>query len=363
MQVWQAGLTAMAVAVSLGSLAALLRRRPRSDADVLFAVVSASMALSLMAPWLGGAPGWLLWAVAIGGSATCNGYWLVSRSLFRGEGGVRSVHVSVAAGVAVLIAAYRGSGLSGAETGAPLLLALGDLLGLASSILLGLTFLEALRGWSPRWPAAERRMRLAFLALFATTVLSTTLLGTLAQAWPAVAGLRSAVVAVAATAMIVFTHAAFRHRRRLPLPPSKARPAAAAPPEPGSDEARLAEALRYQLEMRQVFREPELKVADLARRLGTTEQRLSRLIGQALGERNFNQLINRHRVAHACRLLAEPGETQSILEISAECGFASLGPFNRAFKAAMGCTPRAYRAACRARGDALAEADPGAATR
>lgn len=363
MQVWVTGLTAMAVAVSLLSLAVLLRRRPRADADVLFAVVSASMALSLMAPWLGGAPGWLLWAVAIGSSATCNGYWLVSRSLFRGEGGVRPVHVSVAAGVAVLIAAYRGSGLCGAGTDAAPLLVLGDLLGLASSILLGLTFLEALRGWSPQWPVGERRMRLAFLALFATTVLSTTLLGTLARAWPALAGLRGAVIAVAATAMIVFTHLAFRHRRRLPLPPEKSRPATAVPPEPGSEEARLADALRHQLEVRQVFRDPELKVADLARRLGTTEARLSRLIGKTLGERNFNQLINRHRVAYACRLLAEPGEAQSILEISAECGFASLGPFNRAFKSAMGCTPRAYRAACRAHGDAMGEADPGAATR
>jgi AraC-like DNA-binding protein len=36
-----------------------------------------------------------------------------------------------------------------------------------------------------------------------------------------------------------------------------------------------------------------------------------------------------------------------VLEISAESGFASLGPFNRAFKAATGCTPTAYRSARR----------------
>ena len=43
--------------------------------------------VSLMSPWMDGAPTWMRWAVAIGGSATCNGFWLVSRALFRGEGG------------------------------------------------------------------------------------------------------------------------------------------------------------------------------------------------------------------------------------------------------------------------------------
>ena len=44
----------------------LLARRRKSDAEVLFAVVSGSMALSLMFPWMQGAPTWMQWAVAIG---------------------------------------------------------------------------------------------------------------------------------------------------------------------------------------------------------------------------------------------------------------------------------------------------------
>lgn len=337
-------LTGAAVAVALGSLAVLVARRPRSEAELLFAVVSGSMALALLAPWLDPAPGWLAWALAIGGSATCNGYWLVSRALFRGDGAVRPVHVAVAAGVAVLIAAWRGSGLSGAASPAPALLALGSLLTLSSSVLLGLTFLEALRGWSGRWPAAERRLRLGFLVVFAAAVLSTTVLQALAEAWPAAAGWRSGAVALSASAMLLLTHALLRHRRGQPVPSSRP---AAIPPAPGSEEARLAEALRHALEVREVYREPELKVADLARRLGTSEHRLSRLITQGLGERNFNQLVNRHRIAHACRRLADPHDAAGILDISLDCGFASLGPFNRAFKATTGMTPSAYRAAHR----------------
>ena len=104
-----------------------------------------------------------------------------------------------------------------------------------------------------------------------------------------------------------------------------------------------------------------LKVADLARRLGVPEHRLSRLITQGLGERNFNQLVNRHRIAHACRRLADPRDAASILDISLDSGFASLGPFNRAFKAAMGVTPSGYRAACREA--AAAEAAEGSPAR
>ncbi|UWX04873.1 hypothetical protein H1235_08335 [Pseudoxanthomonas sp. NC8] len=46
----------------------------------------------------------------------------------------------------------------------------------------------------------------------------------------------------------------------------------------GAVDARLLDALRHQLDVREVYREPELKVADLARRLGTAEHKLSRLI-------------------------------------------------------------------------------------
>ena len=89
MQEWQAIATGAAVAVAVASLLVLVGQRTRRDAEIVFAVVSGSMALSLMSPWMDGAPVWMRWAVAIGGSATCNGFWLVSRALFRGDG----VHV------------------------------------------------------------------------------------------------------------------------------------------------------------------------------------------------------------------------------------------------------------------------------
>src|SRR6185369_11159820 len=89
-----------------------------------------------------------------------------------------------------------------------------------------------------------------------------------------------------------------------------------------------------------------LKVADLARRLGEPEYRVTQCITAAMGFANFNRLINHHRIARAKQLLADPDNGRlSILQIAFECGFSSIGPFNRAFKDEAGTTPRAFRAA------------------
>ena len=340
---WQAGMTGLAVAVAFASLLVLLWRPAKRDADVLLAVVSGSMALSLMAPWTADAPTWVRWAVAIGGSATCNGFWLVSRALFRGEGAVRGVHVLVAACVALLIAAHQLAGLAASPLPPPLALGMDGVLTLSSSILLGLTLLEPLRGLGGRRAPTERRLRLAFAGLFAACVLSTTVLGALAPAWPAAAAIHGIAIAGWAMTMLGVAHALLLHRARHPLASAAAKPGLQA----GDGDARLVAELRRQLEDLHAYREPELKVADLAARLGVPEHRVSRLIGQSLGEANFNQWVNRHRVAHARRLLADPACSASILDISGDAGFASLGPFNRAFKAATGMTPSAYRTAAR----------------
>ena len=216
-----------------------------------------------------------------------------------------------------------------------------------------LTFREALRGWSSALPPAERRMRAAFMLLFAAVALTTTLIGALGQAWPALAEVRGGVIAVCAVAMILSCIMRCGIVAAFCCAAGGIESGAACRRPSCEEEVRLAKVLRHHLEVLQVHREPELKVVELARRIDTAEHKLSRLITQALGEKNFNQMINRHRIAYACRRLAEPATTATILDISADAGFASLGPYNRAFKAATGCTPSAYRAICRARATAV----------
>lgn len=87
------------------------------------------------------------------------------------------------------------------------------------------------------------------------------------------------------------------------------------------------------------WREPELDLALLARRLGTNTLYLSRALNDGLGQ-SFSEFINRQRVEAAKALLA--GDA-GVLEIAAEVGFGSKASFNRAFRAYAGCTPTAYR--------------------
>ena len=71
---------------------------------------------------------------------------------------------------------------------------------------------------------------------------------------------------------------------------------------------------------------------------------MRRLINDCLGYRNFPSYVNAHRIAAAKNRLADPTEARvSISTIAYDIGFASLGPFNRAFKEEAGVSPSEWR--------------------
>jgi AraC-like DNA-binding protein len=94
-----------------------------------------------------------------------------------------------------------------------------------------------------------------------------------------------------------------------------------------------------------VCTEPDLSLGTLAERLKLPEHRLRRLINKGLGYRNFATFLNDHRVSQAKRMLADPENSrQQIVTLAFELGYASLAPFNRAFRELTGMTPTEYRA-------------------
>ena len=122
---------------------------------------------------------------------------------------------------------------------------------------------------------------------------------------------------------------------------AEAVPPAAEPPDP-----QLMGALNELMEVEQVYREENLTIAGLAQRMKLSEPRLRQLINKELGHRNFNAFLNAYRIEDAKRALGDPRYAEvPILTISVEAGFQSLGPFNRAFKAATGMTPTDFRRA------------------
>jgi AraC-like DNA-binding protein len=111
----------------------------------------------------------------------------------------------------------------------------------------------------------------------------------------------------------------------------------------GSDAALLA-ALRKLIDHDKVYREPDLSIALLSRKLDIPEYRLRRLINHQLGHRNFSAFVNGYRLAEAEAALSDPAQVDvPVLTIALDAGFGSIGPFNRAFKAQTGVTPTEYR--------------------
>lgn len=93
-----------------------------------------------------------------------------------------------------------------------------------------------------------------------------------------------------------------------------------------------------------IWQREGLTVADLALEVKAPEHRVRKAINQTLGHRNFASLINSARIEEAKRRLGDPEEIDTaVLSIAYDVGFASLGPFNRAFRAQVGCTPTEYR--------------------
>jgi AraC-like DNA-binding protein len=108
----------------------------------------------------------------------------------------------------------------------------------------------------------------------------------------------------------------------------------------------LANRLLAFMDHQKPHRDETLTIAALAAQLGEQEYRLRRLINGQLGHRNFAAFLNGYRLAEVKAALIDPSQKDvPILTIALDAGFGSLGPFNRAFREAEGCTPSAYRTA------------------
>lgn len=90
------------------------------------------------------------------------------------------------------------------------------------------------------------------------------------------------------------------------------------------------------------YLEPELSLADLARRMHTNPALLSQVINAGAGK-NFNDFVNEYRVEEFKRQVRLPSNTHlSFLGLALDCGFNSKATFNRAFKKFTGASPKEF---------------------
>ncbi len=113
---------------------------------------------------------------------------------------------------------------------------------------------------------------------------------------------------------------------------------------PAAIDAALLQRLEHLMSVERAYRREGLTIGTLSAELGVPEYRLRQLINEGLGHRNFNAFLNRYRIEEAKAALADPTQKDvPVLTIAMDTGFQSIGPFNRAFKAATDVTPTEFR--------------------
>lgn len=165
----------------------------------------------------------------------------------------------------------------------------------------------------------------------------------------------AAVVATANIVALLLGAAAATAGSVAVAPEEEAEPSPAEPPvRQSSEEDRLvAEALDRLMAERQLYKDADLNLSRLARRLNLPARRVSSAVNRIHGL-SLSHYVNQYRIGEACRLLAATED--SVIQVMMEAGFLSKSNFNREFLRLTGVSPVAWRKGQR-NGQAAAEAD------
>jgi AraC-like DNA-binding protein len=129
------------------------------------------------------------------------------------------------------------------------------------------------------------------------------------------------------------------------LPPDAASSGA---PARGADRnwAEQGAAWASEIERLELWRDPDVSLASMARAVGANTAYVSRALNEGLGV-SFHDFVNGRRVEALKRLLADRNETRDLMTLAFDVGFRSKASFNRVFSDIVGMTPSAFRRAAR----------------
>ena len=273
-------------------------------------------------------------------------FWLFARALFDDAFELKPWHALVWLGLVVwplahvFVAGFTSHWL------------LGIVVRVAVILLAVLALVQTVRGWGRDLVEGRRRLRLFILiavALHIAVSVTVELVFGPDQV-PMVFHVLNAAALTAIAAVVAMLLLQADVDSVLGAPAVVAAAPATAPPEDEPADPALLATLDRLMSVDRLYRQEGLTIGVLAGKLGLPEYRLRRAINRGLGYRNFNEYLNRHRLADAKQALADPTQTEvPILTIALDSGFQSLGPFNRAFKGDTGMTPTEYRRAAESR--------------
>ena len=108
------------------------------------------------------------------------------------------------------------------------------------------------------------------------------------------------------------------------------------------EETELEREILALLAQEQWYLEPRFSLEELAERIGKSKHQVSRVLNSK-EDRSFYELVNRFRVDHLKKMLADPSNAHlTILALGLASGFNSKASLNRIFKKITGLTPRQY---------------------
>lgn len=196
------------------------------------------------------------------------------------------------------------------------------------------------QGWRGDLVEARRRLRGPFLGIVSGYIIIETVVEAIARQGVPMPW-RNLSTAIALTLLTLTGALVFLDARRAVFGAMKRE---VAPGQPSIADTATLQRLLAWMDEEQGWRRESLTIGAVAAAVGAPEHRLRRLINDNLGHRNFAAFVNARRIEAAKRALIEPDEARtSIATIAFDHGFASLGPFNRAFKASTGLSPRQWR--------------------
>lgn len=312
-----------------------------------FAVGGAIFAITSSAGFHRPPQGWdiPLMALATGNNVV---FWLFARALFDDGFRLKPRHAALWAtmvGLPVLCALVLHPARWPTQNG------IDDFLTLAALGFAVLATAQTIGSYRGDLVEPRRRVRVLIVAASAGFIVLTAVSNLMGaqEASPALASLVGAAGLAAIALGVAWALLGVAGGRALFPEAAPARPAAELEPV----DPRLIAALERAMLTDRAYRKEALTIGALAHRLGAPEHRLRKAINQGLGFRNFNAYLNSFRIAETLAALADPAQAEvPILTIALDAGFNSLGPFNRAFRAATGTTPTAYRRQALGAGDA-----------
>ena len=343
-------LRAATFALSAAAAVAILLRPVRHEAKgaAAFAVAGIGAFMVASAPGAHAALGLGAFAFNAWCLATPMAVWMLARTLFGEAGRPSAGHLAIGGAlVAMTLAGDYGRHRLGLLAPMPDVAHLLLLAGRAAAIaLLAAALWQAIAYWRADLVEQRRRLRAAFVVVVGTIFVASA--GAEFAFGGRGAPLAFLVPAHAALLVLAFVLLQLVARGGVEalVPPEPRREAAAPLAVVRNDgaEAALARRVVDAMASERLWKRERLGIAGLADALATQEYLLRRAINRHLGYRNFNEFLHDYRLREAATRLADPAEEHlPVLSIALDCGYGSIGPFNRAFKARFGVTPTQYR--------------------